>query len=274
MLLIACNSTPKSPPKVYDCFLFFNEIEMLHIRLAELYDHVDHFVLIEARETFRGNPKTCTFEERKQEFAPYLDKIIHVTIDEPFATVNPWEREYHQRDQILRGLTHCRPHDVILISDADEITRATHIPKITEALKTHQIAVCKQAMSIFYLNRRTQDPWPGTMATTYKQLRCTKPHELRKCRKLSPKKLKRYRIKTALSIPNAGWHFNSMGGIERHRQKLAAFSHIEYDTPKWRRFETLRAFADTLDLVPIDDTYPIEIFTRMEKYQYLCDQNP
>lgn len=270
-LLVACSTKPKTPPEIYDCFLFFNEIEMLQIRLAELYDHVDHFVLVEARETFRGRPKECVFETHKEDFKPYLDKIIHVVIDESYTSKSPWEREYYQRDQILRGLAHCQPHDIILISDADEITRATHIPKITQALKNNQIAICEQTMSIFYLNRQTKEPWPGTIATTYKQLKQAKPHALRKCRKQSPKKLKRYRIQTVKSIPQAGWHFNSMGGIERHRQKLAAFSHIEYDTPKWHNPETLRSFANTLDLVPIDHNYPAHILSHLPAYRHLLD---
>lgn len=43
--------------RIYDCFLFFNELEILDVRLHELYDHVDKFVIVESVETFRGNPK-------------------------------------------------------------------------------------------------------------------------------------------------------------------------------------------------------------------------
>jgi hypothetical protein len=34
--------------KIYDCFTFYNELDLLELRLEELYDHVDHFVLVEA----------------------------------------------------------------------------------------------------------------------------------------------------------------------------------------------------------------------------------
>ena len=43
--------------QIYDCFLFFNELEILDIRLHEMYEHVDKFVLVESVETFRGNLK-------------------------------------------------------------------------------------------------------------------------------------------------------------------------------------------------------------------------
>ncbi|MBO9668238.1 MAG: N-acetylglucosaminyltransferase, partial [Bdellovibrio sp.] len=37
--------------KVYDCFSFFNELDLLEIRLNELDSVVDHFVLMEATKT-------------------------------------------------------------------------------------------------------------------------------------------------------------------------------------------------------------------------------
>ena len=40
--------------RVYDCFTFFNEVELLELRLATLYDYVDFFVIIEAASTFTG----------------------------------------------------------------------------------------------------------------------------------------------------------------------------------------------------------------------------
>jgi beta-1,4-mannosyl-glycoprotein beta-1,4-N-acetylglucosaminyltransferase len=43
--------------KIYDCFPFFNELDILEIRLNELYDVVDYFVLVESRCSFSNNPK-------------------------------------------------------------------------------------------------------------------------------------------------------------------------------------------------------------------------
>ena len=53
-----------SPAQIYDCFLFYNELELLNIRLYELYDHVDKFVLVESEETFRQAQTTLL--SRKQ----------------------------------------------------------------------------------------------------------------------------------------------------------------------------------------------------------------
>ena len=41
--------------KIYDCFQFFNELDLLEIRLDTLYDHVDYFVLSESNKTHSNN---------------------------------------------------------------------------------------------------------------------------------------------------------------------------------------------------------------------------
>ena len=51
--------------KVFDCFKFFNELELLELRLMELYDVVDYFVLVEANKTHTGKEKKYLFEENK-----------------------------------------------------------------------------------------------------------------------------------------------------------------------------------------------------------------
>ena len=43
--------------KIYDCFTFCNEFDLLELRLRELYDHVDYFVLVEANKTFQNKDK-------------------------------------------------------------------------------------------------------------------------------------------------------------------------------------------------------------------------
>jgi len=43
--------------KIFDCFLFFNELELLELRLMTLHDVVDYFVLVEANKTFTDKPK-------------------------------------------------------------------------------------------------------------------------------------------------------------------------------------------------------------------------
>lgn len=42
---------------IYDCFSFYNELDLLEIRLNVLNDSVDKFVICEATKTHAGNAK-------------------------------------------------------------------------------------------------------------------------------------------------------------------------------------------------------------------------
>ena len=53
--------------KIIDAFPFFNEIEILKIRLSMLYDKVDTFVICESNITHSGIHKPYNFLEFKNE---------------------------------------------------------------------------------------------------------------------------------------------------------------------------------------------------------------
>src|SRR4029078_4600828 len=113
---------------VYDCFIFYNEIELLKMRLEELDPVVDYFVLVESAETHRwGDPKPFYFAENQHLFKKYLHKIIHVKVDERHPEMGAWQREGYQRHGMLRGLNACKADYIILISDVDEIPSASCI---------------------------------------------------------------------------------------------------------------------------------------------------
>ena len=111
-------------PRVYDCFQFYNEFDVLEIRLAELDPLVDHFVLVEATHTHTGKPKPLHFTENRKRYERYAHKIIHVVIDDlPLDDPSHFARDIHQREAILRGLGGAQPDDRILFSDCDEIPK-------------------------------------------------------------------------------------------------------------------------------------------------------
>ena len=43
--------------KIIDCFTFYNELDMLELRLNELNEVVDYFVLVECVKTHANNDK-------------------------------------------------------------------------------------------------------------------------------------------------------------------------------------------------------------------------
>ena len=54
---------------IYDCFTFFNELELLELRLNELADVVDKFVLVEATQTHTNKPKPLHYLENRARFS-------------------------------------------------------------------------------------------------------------------------------------------------------------------------------------------------------------
>lgn len=106
--------------KIYDCFQFFNELDLLEIRLNVLNDHVDYFVLTESTVTFSGLNKPLYYQENKDRFEKFNDKIIHVVVEDT-PDGNPFERDVFQKNAIIRGLQDCEDDNIILTSDLDEI---------------------------------------------------------------------------------------------------------------------------------------------------------
>ena len=68
--------------KVFDSFIFFNELELLEMRLNILDDVVDYFVLTESPFTVSGNEKPLYYQENKDMFGKFNDKIVHHITEE------------------------------------------------------------------------------------------------------------------------------------------------------------------------------------------------
>ena len=120
---------------IIDCFPFFNEFDLLEIRLNELKDVVDMFVLTEATLTYQGNKKPLYFDDNKSRFSDF--NIAHIICDgySGVDVSNPWAIEQYQR---YSGVSFIRQgikpdaKDVILLSDCDEIWRAEKVKQLAE----------------------------------------------------------------------------------------------------------------------------------------------
>lgn len=50
---------------IFDCFTFFNELDLLELRFNLLYPYVDKFVIAEGSKTHTGENKEFVFEKNK-----------------------------------------------------------------------------------------------------------------------------------------------------------------------------------------------------------------
>ncbi|WP_282046120.1 hypothetical protein [Roseibium album] len=239
---------------LYDCFVFHNEFDLLEIRLREMGDSVDRFVLVEADQTQRGSPKPFYFDENRDRFAPWADKIIDLQVRFPDQLPpalgvyknrrkKDWERENYQRNCISRALESCDPDDLVLLSDVDEIVRAPTLAKVmAERLFRGRLLVFEQSLHKHHLDRIVPGKtWLlGSRMIEKKYL--TTPQQLRRTKARMTKKpyvpdfatqpFLRIRNNNLSGIgrpvkiiPDAGWHFSSMGGLEAFRTKLDSVVH-------------------------------------------------
>ncbi len=69
---------------VYDCIPFFNEVDILKLRLNILSPYVDKFIIEESTMTFSGEEKELCFEKNRDEFKEFRDRIEYgVVTDTP-----------------------------------------------------------------------------------------------------------------------------------------------------------------------------------------------
>jgi beta-1,4-mannosyl-glycoprotein beta-1,4-N-acetylglucosaminyltransferase len=255
-------------PQIYDCFPFFNELELLEVRLNELYDHVDKFVIVECTESYRGKPKPLHYAENKHCFEKFADKIIHIVVSEHFENENPWKREHFQRQQIMRGLKNCHNSDIIFLSDLDEIVKANRIKEITDLITSAQVqaVLCRQKMYCGFINRY-RGIWPGTVCASYREFKKRSIKKIRRLRNNTPRALRKARISKTFCMQDAGWHFNSMGGTARFITKLESFSHKNLDVPGFDKAKHLVDIINPLPRVAVDESFPSYIVNNKKHFE-------
>jgi beta-1,4-mannosyl-glycoprotein beta-1,4-N-acetylglucosaminyltransferase len=241
-----------APAKIFDCFTFFNELDLLEFRLELLSPTVDRFVIVEAPRTHSGLDKPLTFQENRTRFARYLDRISHVIVDDlPDPVPDRWVPERFQRDAIIRGLDEAERDDIIVICDLDEIPD----PDVLDALRhTTFDSVEVQLRSCYYKgNWEGPDPWPLTKAVRRKNL--SSPSEVR----LQPE---------TLQVADAGAHFSYLMSARRVVSKYSSFAHAELDSQRQRSEEHLSSmirmgvfapWGRPLTIVSAADLNPVQV---------------
>lgn len=249
---------------IYDCFTFFNELDLLEIRLNELNEVVDYFVLVEATYTHQNKPKPLYFEDNKERFKAFSHKIIHVKIDEkPDRFIDNenlfWSLEKYQRMGISLGLTQSNESDIIMISDIDEIPKREKVIEATNHLKSNDAVLFMLDYYLYFINtiEKTNHNiftkyryfvlsylgyrkyftksinflgWPGTV-----MIQKNKFENAQITREIW-KSNTNYASKNISVKPilKSGWHFSFLGGTDAIIKKLESFAHNEFNTNEFK----------------------------------------
>ena len=242
--------------KIIDSFMFFQELDLLEIRLTYLDPYVDEFVIVEACQTFTGKEKKFIFEQNKERFKQFLPKIKYYKIEDfhnDYESIkrylSAFEDESHKR--VLSSLEKCShvpknqihwvlesyhreclhlildqvasDDDIVLISDLDEIpSKEAFDQKNLEKYLVSPV-VFQQEEFRYFLNYYKDSDWLGTIAAKYSLIRNYSFNLLR----MDSKEIRSFVNKD--SLKKAGFHFTSCGGIDMIKAKIESWGHQEYN---------------------------------------------
>ncbi len=276
---------------VYDCVPFFNELDILKLRMQILSPYVDKFVLEESTVTFSGEPKEMVFANNREKFGAFADKIIYVAVDDsPLEGVTTHERDKYQKNQLIRGMAGCKPDDIVIFGDVDEIPNPEVIRALVENFDPSKIYHLAQRMFYCFLNMEeisgkllsitgefpgvAHRQWLGTKVCSFANL----PKEgIVYLREVSTQDQRSVRV------ADGGWHFGYMGGngerdvAKRIGAKVQAAAHQEYNNRHYinEAVDRLLCGEDIFERdakfvrVDIDGSFPEYLRTHREEYGFL-----
>lgn len=263
--------------KIIDCFIFYNELDLLTYRLNLLNNIVDYFIIVESTHTFIGKEKKLYFNENKHLFENFTNKIIHIIVDDfpykyPYVNIannDVWNNEFFQRNAISRGINYIKnltDSDVIIIADLDEIPDPYTLDKIKQEIITVDINILEMDFYYYNLNSRMN-------------------HKFELCKIISYKKYKELnancnniRNMNCSKILNGGWHLSYFGNKYFIQNKIQNFSHQELNLDEYTDLEKIeKRIQNSIDLynrgnyiekIKIEDnTYlPIDYSKYLNKY--------
>lgn len=276
---------------IYDCIPFFNELDILKLRMQIMAPYVDKFVLEEATVTFSGEPKEMIFAKYRDMFAEFEDKIIYVAVDDsPMEGVTTHERDKFQKNGLIRGMTDCKPDDIVIFSDVDEIPNPRVLSEILQNFDLGKIYHLAQRMFYCFLNIEEisgnllsitgefpgveHKKWLGSKICSFAAL---PPEGIVYLREVSPEDPRSVRV------ADGGWHFGYMGGdgerdvAKRIGVKVQAAAHQEYNKSSYLNdaVDRLLCGEDIFGRnakfirVPIDESYPDYLRRHQEEYDFL-----
>lgn len=253
---------------IYDCFTFFNELELLELRLKELYDCVDKFVIVEANLTHTGSAKEFILEQNIDMYSDYMDKIIYIKVEDlpdyhDYESI--WVPENFQRNCIMRGLSGAEEGDMIIVSDVDEIPRPSSVISTASEVGEKRWICLEQDLFYYHVNCKQTQLWRGPVLARLGDFQ-------------HPQNLRDQRGAVA-HVDNAGWHYSFMGGADRIITKVENIAEssliIDKIGEKKEIEEKMNTQADLWGrdddeskkrIVPIDENAPANIKWFIEKY--------
>ena len=215
---------------IIDAFPFFQETELLKVRLEYLGKYVDKFIISESDVDFSGRPKELVLCIQQLKNLPYNEKIEIVQSRSTFIErklIYPiskklkwryplWKIQAKQRNAIYKAIKNVDARGIFLFGDLDEFPDPEkfllHVRKTKNSECLHSL---EQSSRVY--NLKTQDGdglWRGTMVCSINTAKKTPPNEIRKMRFSS-------------NPISCGWHFSYFGSKKQIVRKIESISAVE-----------------------------------------------
>ena len=258
--------------KVYDCFPFFNELELLEIRLQELWNVVDYFVIVESNLSHSGNPKDYVFENNMSRFEKFMPKIRHIKVEDNPDTEDSWVRENFQRRAITRGLTDLDVDDLIIVSDCDEIPRADLIDMIKDDTNNYDRYILNIPQFRHRVNfMLVKENYKYTNIIVTKGSAFTDPQQEREYTFFWNKK-----PDNSVILEHGGWHFTWLGNDDDIKIKIKNYAHVEHNNDQIlsyidvnKHLQEGKSFFNNneeFEIVELDEYFPQFILENKDKF--------
>ena len=262
--------------KIYDCFPFYNELDLLELRLSEHWDHVDYFVIAEANKTHQGYSKPFILEQNWNRYKEFHNKIIHIKVEDMPTHSNAWVLENYQRNALSRGFQNADLNDVIVVSDCDEILRKETFNFIRND-SAHSMWCGRNPLFLYKLNYMMIAPqnYFVNAVAARKSWNFT-PQQMRNLSSQLSQLPVEYEDEHMYTIQNAGWHFSYFGDTAHAANKLRNFAHQESvhwaDKINVEEIISRKGGIDPnsqerFEYVVIDDFFPQTVLNNLERWK-------
>ena len=216
--------------RIIENFMFYNEFEMLEVKLNIMGDYVDQFNIVEIDKTHSGQPKEFNLEKQWDRYAKWHHKINYIKVSDFQCQPDSWDNERGHRNLATLAWNDITDEDVIIISDCDEIIR----PEALKYIRESNFDYYGLMMPLFYFKFNymlTNDVdgftvWP----IAYRGIKSKGliPSQLR--RGWNDRQTRdRSHFKNGVIVNHAGWHFSWFGDDEHIAKKIKSFAHTEFN---------------------------------------------
>jgi beta-1,4-mannosyl-glycoprotein beta-1,4-N-acetylglucosaminyltransferase len=237
--------------KIIDSFMFFNEKDITYLRIKELYDSVDYFIVNELSTTHKGIAKESIFwkDDRLEAFKDKIrykfidvdhryDQLFNINFKDSSHFIGSWA-EHEQRLRLMDQINQLdlSDEDIVLFSDCDEIPNKN----IFEEIKKYDFVALNQMFFVHYINLYTNKNVTGTIAIKYGKIKEIDQDNYN----LGLQLLRRHKDFIP-RIEDGGWHYSYMGGPKTMSEKVVSIYEGNPNSPLKDEEECIKFINQTI----------------------------